>query len=255
MIPDRLFAGKINDGVGLIEHGARRTLIVSEFKMQMKHLALVLAIALGVFTGCGGGLSLTDVPSGPHNGFMYVPPVVTPPVEVYQDLGSWKASCFDTLPPDIYQNASLAAWADQIFSEVNAARAASGVAPLTRSHGLDRVEQAQCRDTYLRHYYGHITPEGWNQVQRIGFAQLKDYSMVQVGKAFSSITIGSTSENLERGAESAHEVVQAWLNSPDHRTALMNPKYKYVGTGVYFYDPDNDMPVTAGQLFMAEPQT
>jgi uncharacterized protein YkwD len=223
--------------------------------MQTKAEIFLIALALGLLTGCGG-LSLTDAAAGPHNGFIYSPPVVTPPVEVYQDLGSWKTSCFDTLPPGVYQNASLAAWADQIFNEVNAARAANGVPALIRSHGLDMVEQAHCRDTMLRHYNGHKTPEGWDPEDRLKFAQLKDYSAapgsiaLPGGKSPSAITIGPVSENYARGYESAHEIVQGWLNSPEHRKSLMDPQYKYVGTGVYFYDPDVDMPVNAFQLFV-----
>jgi len=227
--------------------------------MRMKLLALVVVSALGWLTGCGGGLSLTDNPGGPHNGFTYIPAIATPPVEVYQGLGTWKASCFDTLPDTTYQNASLAAWADIIFNEVNAARIAGGVAPLVRSHGLDKVEQAHCRDTMLRHYFGHDTPEGWNCAQRLEFAQLKDYSMLPAyvtepgGKALASITVGEVAENAARGYESAHAIVQGWLNSTTgHRQTLMDPRYKYVGTGVYFYDPDIDMPVNAFQLYVKE---
>ena len=222
-------------------------------------LALLIAVALGWLTGCSGGLSLSDVPRGPHNGFTYIPAINTPPVEAYQDLGSWKASCYDTLPASTYQNSSLAAWADQIFSEVNAARVAGGVAPLIRSHGLDRVAQAHCRDTMLRHYFGHISPEGWNPAQRLEQAQLKDYSMlpdwvVMPGnKSPFAITVGSVAENAARGYESAHGIVQGWLNSTTgHRESLMDPRYKYVGTGVYFYDPDIDMPVNAFQLYVKE---
>lgn len=226
--------------------------------MKIKHLAIIVALSLGWLAGCSGGLSLTDVPRGPHNGFTYIPAVVTPPVETYQDRGSWKASCFDTLPASVYQNASLAAWADQIFSEVNAARVAAGVPALVRSNGLDKVEQAHCRDTMLRRYFGHDTPEGWNVAQRLEFAQLKDYSMALQAvtapgaRVVSSIIVGEVAENAARGYESAHGIVQGWLNSANHRATLMDPHYKYVGTGVYFYDPDNDMPINAFQIYVRE---
>lgn len=221
----------------------------------VKHLiSIFILIMLGA---CGGGGSLTDAPAGPHGGRTYIPAIVIPPLETYQDLGGWKASCFDTLPPGIYQNASLAAWADQIFAETNAARADNGVPPLIRSTGLDRVEQAHTRDTALRHYFSHNSPEGYTPWQRIDLAQLKDFSMLPPAgfspfKATAAAVYDHVAENASRGHESARSIVQGWLNSPDHRAALLDPRYTLVGTGVYFYDADYDMPVNAFQIYVED---
>ncbi len=226
--------------------------------MRNKCLSAIALAMLALLGACGGG-SLTDAPTGPHGGRTYVPAVATPPLEVYQNLGGWKASCYDTLPAGIYQNASMAAWADQIFAEVNAARVANGLAPVLRSSGLDRVEQAHTRDTALRHYFDHLSLEGLTPWQRIDLAELKDFSRLSLGslapaKQSAAAVYDNVAENASRGHESAHSIVQGWLNSPSHRTTLLNPKYTHVGTGVYFYDADYEMPVNAFQVFVEEVQ-
>ena len=182
---------------------------------------------------------------------VYNPPITKPTAEAYTEFGSWKASCYDTLPEDIYQNASLAAWADAIFAASNKARLDHGVPALQRSTGLDRVEQAHCRDTALRHYFGHYSPEGYTPWERLDFALLKDYSWLD-GKAASAIAWKGVSENAAMGQESAQEVVSGWLNSPDHRASLLDPKYTHVGTAVYYDTTNSEMPVRSFQLYVQE---
>jgi uncharacterized protein YkwD len=209
---------------------------------------LIVALSLWLFTGCGGGgaLSLTD---GGEK--VYVPPVIKPTAEVYQELGSWKASCFDTVPAEIYQNATIAAWADTIFAASNKARLDNGVPALKRSSGLDRVEQAHCRDGALRHYFGHYSPEGYTPWERLDLALLKDYSAV-AGKGASALAWKGVAENAAMGQESAQQVVNGWLTSPSHRESLLNPRYTHVGTAVY-YDPTNsEMPIRSFQLYVEE---
>lgn len=205
---------------------------------------------LGVLlSSCGGGATGLFL-SGGGNGKVYTPPVDVPQSETYVDEGSWVASCLDTLPASTYQNASLAAWADLIYGGVNNARAQNGVALLVRSHGLDRIAQAQARDMALRHYFSHESPEGLMPWDRLLLADLKDMSGVVDLRGVSDVAYNGVGENAAMGQESVGEVVNGWLGSTGHRRNMLDTIYTHVGTGVY-YDPANySMPVHVVQLYV-----
>jgi uncharacterized protein YkwD len=236
--------------------------IHSQFRLLA--LSAVLALALSISACGGGGPSLTDntgnnFPPGTNHGTAtYNPPIVTPTQEVYADHGSWKASCLDTVPTAIYQNDSLALWAQRIFDGVNSSRSANSAGILARSHNLDRIAQAQARDMALRNYFAHATPDGIMPWDRVDLAQLKDYSMIvdgqlvssSAGKATSDISYGGCGENAARGQLTTDEVVSGWMNSPGHRANMLNVKYNYVGTGVYFDPSDTAMPMHIVQLYL-----
>jgi uncharacterized protein YkwD len=207
--------------------------------------------ALGLAASCGGGggdtLPINGIPGGGGGQVSFTPPVTTPAVEGYSNLGSWKASCLDILPPATYQNPSLAAWADEVFTRVNTARTGAGLPALARSHGLDRIAQAQARDMALRNYFSHTNPDGQLPWDRLAMAGLKDYASVH---ATSDIAYNGVAENAAKGQESAEAIVNGWLQSPGHRANLMNSRYGYVGTGVYYDPTDLEMPIHAIQLYV-----
>jgi uncharacterized protein YkwD len=222
--------------------------------MWLRIITSLLAFTLVVLASCGGGGSTPldiNVPGGGDGGTsgIYIPPVTVPPVETYQSLGCWKASCFDTLPAGIYQNASMATWANDIFARANSARQQNGAVAMIRSAGLDRVAQAQARDMGLRNYFSHYTPEGVAPWERLQQAQLKDWNSLSA-RSLSDISFNGVGENAAKGDETAAEVVDNWMNSPGHRTNLLNTRYVYVGTGVYYSAAGGSMPITAVQLYV-----
>lgn len=213
---------------------------------------LVAALALTACGGGGGGgdtlpINLPGGGGGGGTSQAYSPPVTTPPVETFQPAATWKASCFDTLPAGVYQNDSLSAWATEVFTRANSARQQNGVGLLLRSQGLDRVAQAHARDLALRKYLSHYTPDGLAPWERLTLAQLKDFSGLRIT---SDIAFNGVGENLAKGQETAAEVVNGWMNSPGHRTNLLNSTYMYVGTGIYFDPTNKEMPIHAVQLYV-----
>jgi uncharacterized protein YkwD len=202
-----------------------------------------------LLSSCGGGgfgLILSDG----GNGKVYSPSIDVPPRETFQDKGSWVESCLSTLPESTYQNASLAEWAGLIYSGVNNARAQNGVPLLARSHGLDRIAQAQARDMALRHYFSHESPEGLMPWDRLLLAGLKDMSSVVELRNASDVAYNGVGENAAEGQESVDEVVNGWMGSSGHRHNLLNPIYTHVGTGVYYDPADLSMPVHVVQLYV-----
>ena len=221
--------------------------------MGIRIVSGMFALALVALVSCGGGgsqpLDINVPGGGGGTSGIFVPPITKPVAESYVAGTCWKESCFDPLPADIYQNPSLTAWANEVFARANSARMQNGLPALTRSRGLDRVAQAHARDMALRNYFGHYTPEGLAPWERIQQAQLKDWSSVG-GRAASDIAFNGVGENAAKGDESAAEIVDNWMNSPGHRANLLNAKYMYIGTGVYYDTTDVNMPIHSIQLYV-----
>ena len=45
-------------------------------------------------------------------------------------------------------------------------------------------------------------------------------------------------ENIAAGQDSPESVVDAWMNSPSHRAAILNKDYTYMGVGYYYIEDD-----------------
>ena len=61
------------------------------------------------------------------------------------------------------------------------------------------------------------------------------------GSSFDTAISGSyrmIGENIQAGASSPEEVVDAWMNSEGHRENIMNPDYQEMGLGYYYVEND-----------------
>lgn len=211
--------------------------------------ALLLSAAAALLLGgCGGGASLPDVwddelpPIGNPGGTgktVYTPPVSVPSTETYMDKAPagastsqrWVSNAYATLPQgaSAFQNASLKAWADEIYSKINQQRRNAGLGELTRVPQLERLAQAHARDMALRDYFSHNTPDGltpWDRLSAIG-----------------PPAYNHAGESNAKGQESSSEVVTGWMGSAGHRDVLLNPAYTHVGVGVYYDPSDKDKPI------------
>lgn len=74
-----------------------------------------------------------------------------------------------------------------------------------------------------RNYFDHSSPEGRTPAQR---AQAAGYPSGFVG------------ENIAAGQPDPASVVQAWVDSAGHCVNLMEPRYRYLGVGYVFEEPD-----------------
>jgi uncharacterized protein YkwD len=79
---------------------------------------------------------------------------------------------------------------------------------------LEEAAESHLQDMYDNHYFGHIAPDGSSPIQR---AQALGYTGDYVG------------ENIAEGYNSLEEVMNAWINSPDHCQAMMDTLYKEMG--------------------------
>ena len=110
------------------------------------------------------------------------------------------------------------ALAKQVLSLVNIERAMIGVAPLAVSDELTLAAEDYACIMAAEDFFNHIDPlTGEGPGDR---AAATGYVYFEVG------------ENLAAGQRTAAEVVEDWMNSPEHRDALCSPKWKETGIGV-----------------------
>ncbi len=113
----------------------------------------------------------------------------------------------------------LAEIEDQVFALANDARAAEGLAPLTRMPELDAVAR------------------GWSQTLATDGRELghnPDYSrQIPPGWSVSGENVGWMGELAVVPAEEVSGAVhQGWMESPGHRENLLSPDYTHMGVGV-----------------------
>lgn len=104
-----------------------------------------------------------------------------------------------------------------LLSATNAQRTAGGVGSLKANSKLASAAQAKAADMVARDYWAHVTPDGkqpWVFITNAGYQYL------------------AAGENLAYGFLSSGDTITGWMNSPSHRTNLMNSDFTEVGFGM-----------------------
>ncbi|MBX4200192.1 CAP domain-containing protein [Candidatus Parcubacteria bacterium] len=104
-----------------------------------------------------------------------------------------------------------------VLDLINEERANVGVAPLVENPLLDQSAQNKASDMSTRNYFSHNTPEGelpWVFFDQVGYK----YTSAAENLAVNSIIDEET-------------IVEQWMNSPEHRKTLLDPKYTETGIG------------------------
>jgi len=106
---------------------------------------------------------------------------------------------------------------DGMLQRINAARTSAGLSRLRMDPALQAAARAHSLDMYQRHYFSHQTPDGKTPFDRL---QAVNAHYLTAG------------ENIAF----APDPNQAWdslMQSPDHRTNILNPDFQCVGIGAY----------------------
>jgi uncharacterized protein YkwD len=103
-----------------------------------------------------------------------------------------------------------------MLADINAARQSAGVGPVALDPGLTEVARDFARDMLERRYFGHVSPDGVSLADRLGRARLH-YTYA--------------GENLAFNQDEEHAQSRL-LQSPPHRAAELDPRYRKVGIGV-----------------------
>ena len=103
-----------------------------------------------------------------------------------------------------------------VFLLINAEREKQGVNALLWDASLAAIARAYSADMEQRGYFSHTNPDGQDLADRL-------YS--------ANISYHYFGESLARGHKTPEAVVNAWMNSPGHRNAILSSHAVYVGVG------------------------
>lgn len=129
------------------------------------------------------------------------------------------------LPPPV----SLPDLRTEILTLVNDIRTGRKLKPLTYSSQLEQSAQAYADRMINEGFFGHTAPDGEvlkDRVMRTGYYDRTFSTDCYCMKGY------ALGENLARGQKTPKEVVDAWMKSPSHRDAIINPDYTDLGVGV-----------------------
>jgi uncharacterized protein YkwD len=101
-------------------------------------------------------------------------------------------------------------------SLVNAARADAGCGPVAVDDRLTAAAQGHAEDMSANDYFSHDSQDGTTFDQRIRKAGYPSPG----------------AENIARGARSAEQVMQMWMDSAGHRRNILNCDLNALGVGL-----------------------
>lgn len=126
-------------------------------------------------------------------------------------------------PAAIPTPAAPVSLADQVLGLVNQQRSTVGAKPLQLNANLTAAATAHSQDMALNDYLAHTGRDGRSPEDRI------------LASGYDAFT---SSENVAGGLATPESVVQAWMNSPNHRANILNPRLTHMGLGFHFLDND-----------------
>lgn len=106
-----------------------------------------------------------------------------------------------------------------LVERTNIVRAAQGLAPLKMQEQLTRAAVAHARDMAKNGYFAHATPNAPDGVENY-----EEYTRSQNYP-------GRSGQNLYHGEPKAEQVIDSWMNSPDHRENILETHYNEIGIG------------------------
>ncbi|MFE2594118.1 CAP domain-containing protein [Streptomyces anthocyanicus] len=106
----------------------------------------------------------------------------------------------------------------QVLKLVNDERAKVGCSPVAANSALRELAEDFSRAMATQGFFDHTDPSGatpWDRASAAGIS-------------------GLGGENIARGQADAQAVMDAWMNSPDHRANILNCDFQTLGVGVHF---------------------
>ena len=120
--------------------------------------------------------------------------------------------------------AAEADWQHQVLERVNNFRSQCGLQPLGIDLRLSKAAQAHASDMAYSDYFDHVAPDGSSAGER---AQRFGYPWRRIR------------ENIAAGQATPREVVEEWIKSRSHRSAMLDSHVEEAGIG-YIYLPEDD---------------
>ena len=115
-------------------------------------------------------------------------------------------------------------WQRQVLERVNNFRSQYGLQALSLDARLSQAAQAHAGDMARGDYFDHVAPDGSSAGER---AQRFGYPWRRIR------------ENIAAGQATPREVVEGWIKSSSHRSAMLDSRVEEAGIG-YIYLPVDD---------------
>src|SRR3954452_784331 len=112
---------------------------------------------------------------------------------------------------------------------VNQERSSRGLRPLRANRRLARAAAGHAREMDARGYFSHDSAGGGtfaDRIRKVGYVPPSAFPSLGEDIAWGSGTLGTP-----------REIVQSWMESPDHRANILSRKFREAGMGVDFGDP------------------
>lgn len=106
----------------------------------------------------------------------------------------------------------------QIRECANSQRAQQGLPPLADDPLLDQAAHFHANNMLQENFFGHTDPAGRGPAQRVALFGSGDHYQ-------------GVGENIAAGEPDAQATCSDWMNSPEHRGNILDPDYKFIGTG------------------------
>ncbi len=117
--------------------------------------------------------------------------------------------------PDVLGTATFGS--GEIIKLTNHERNQNGLPDLAENKQLEQAAKAKAADMITFDYWAHYSPQGkspWDFINSAG------YKYTYAG------------ENLARDFDDANSVVVAWMNSPSHRSNMLDENFREIGVAV-----------------------
>ena len=107
-----------------------------------------------------------------------------------------------------------------VLQAINDQRAAVGVGPVKLDATITEISRSRSNDMATRNYFSHTSPDGKQFLGMLG-----DY---KVGYKFAGEILA---RNNYPEADASRVAIESYLNSPPHKTVMLNDRYTLVGVG------------------------
>jgi uncharacterized YkwD family protein/spore coat assembly protein SafA len=105
---------------------------------------------------------------------------------------------------------------NEVIRLVNVERSKNGLQPLKTNWEVSRVARYKSQDMIDKGYFSHTSPTYGSP-----FRMMENFG----------IRFSAAGENIAYGQRTPQEVMNAWMNSPGHRSNILNPSYTEIGVG------------------------
>ncbi|MBR7553471.1 CAP domain-containing protein [Allobacillus sp. GCM10007491] len=104
----------------------------------------------------------------------------------------------------------------QVVQLTNEERSKHGLQPLKIDTELSKVAREKSRDMATNNYFSHNSPTYGSP-----FDMMKQFG----------VDYRTAGENIAKGQRTPQQVVNAWMNSEDHRANILNGNFTHIGVG------------------------